>query len=210
MIGRTAKATEQRYEKLVADHFPAIHRTAFRLTGGRAEDAEDLVQETFLRAGRGLAGLAESDAPRPWLFRILRNAFIDSLRRVASRPRLVSAEAPEGHNILPFESAAPESVVVLEPADFADRQTMERCFDDEVLGALEELPEDFRLPLLFHAVGGLRYEEIARALDCPLGTVMSRLHRARAVLRTRLSDYGRRRGMTVKNSTEKGDGYAHA
>ena len=181
------QARAVRYEALVGSHLDALHRTAFRLTGGRKEDAEDLVQETFLRAGSSLDQLVDATGARAWLFSILRHAFIDTLRRADARPKLVSF-ADAGAQEL---DASPE-VPALVPADFADRQTMERCFDEEVLAAMAALPEEFRLPLLFHAVGGLSYQEIARALDCPIGTVMSRLHRARAALRNSLIGYARR------------------
>ena len=187
-----------RYESLVAAHLDAVHRTAFRLTGGRAEDAEDLVQETFYRVARGLDKFPTDDLPRPWVFRILHNAYTDTLRRAACRPQLVSVSEETAEDEPAMGTAAREETPTLEVTDLADRQKMEACFDEEVLGGLDTLSEEFRLPLLMHAVGELSYAEIAGALGCPIGTVMSRLSRARAILRERLIGYARRQGIVAE------------
>ena len=185
-----------RYESLVAAHSDAVHRTAFRLTGGRAQDAEDLVQETFYRVARGLDKFPVGDSPRPWVFRILHNAYTDTLRRAACRPQLVPVTVDENsEGEVTFGAGSGGEAPTLEVSDLGDRQKMEACFDEEVLVGLDALPEDFRLPLLMHAVGELTYAEIAKALDCPIGTVMSRLSRARAVLRGSLIGYARRQGI---------------
>ncbi len=187
-----------RYESLVAAHLEAVHRMAFRLTGGRTQDAEDLVQETFYRIARGLDKFPAADSLRPWVFRILHNAYTDTLRRAACRPQLVSAPDEDAEGNPGFGAASNSGAPTLEVTDLGDRHKMEACFDEEVLVGLDDLPDEFRLPLLMHAVCGLSYAEIAQALECPIGTVMSRLSRARATLRGRLIDYARRQGIVTE------------
>ncbi len=162
------------YTELIERCLEPLHRTALRLTGNAAE-AEDLVQETCLRAYRAWAQLREPAGAQAWLFRILRSAWLDHLRKAARRPQLVAMDV---------EAAQPAAVVppLLDVTDAEDRRALEQAFDEEVLAAMNELPEDERLALMFQVFGGLSYREISEALDCPLGTVMSRL-------RSRLADY---------------------
>jgi len=169
------------YTELIERCLEPLHRTALRLTGNAAE-AEDLVQETCLRAYRAWAQLRETAGAQAWLFRILRSAWLDHLRKTARRPQLVAMDV---------EAAQPaaETPPLLDVTDAEDRRALEQAFDEEVLAAMNELPEDERLALMFQVFGGLSYREISEALDCPLGTVMSRLHRAKAWLRSRLASY---------------------
>lgn len=181
----------------------ALHRVASRLTGSSSA-AEDLVQETCLRAWRARRSVREQREFRPWLFRILRNLWIDELRKTRRTPILVELTANED------EAAIPETPV-MPPSDIADRKQLERWLDREIIAALDDLTEHERLALLFHAFADMNYHEIATALECPLGTVMSRLHRARAKLRERLACYARTRGI-VRASTDtsaKGGAASH-
>lgn len=164
------------YTELIERCLESLHRTAFRLTGNAAE-AEDLVQETCVRAYRAWEQLREPAGAQAWLFRILRSAW-----KAARRPQLVAMDSEAA------QSAA-EAPPLLDVTDAEDRRALEQAFDEEVLAAMNELPEDERLGLMFQVFGGLSYREISEALDCPLGTVMSRLHRAKARLRSRLADY---------------------
>lgn len=169
------------YTELIGRCLDPLHRTAFRLTASAVE-AEDLVQETCVRAYRAWEQLREPAGAQAWLFRILRSAWLDHLRKTARRPQLVAMDA---------DAAQPAAVVppLLDVTDADDRHALEQAFDEEVLAAMNELPEDERLALMFQVFGGLSYREISEAHDCPLGTVMSRLHRAKARLRSRLADY---------------------
>lgn len=176
---------DDRLARVLAEQLDALHRVACRLERD-PEAAADLVQETCLRAWRSREQIRLRE-PAPWLFRILRNLWVDRWRRAQSRP--VLEELPED---LVAEAAAPAP---LAPQDAAGRVRLEQCFDDEVLAALDELPEPERLALVLHTFGDLTYHEISVALECPLGTVMSRLHRARGRLRGRLTDYARRQGI---------------
>ncbi len=187
------------YTALVETHLDALHRTAARLTRN-AQEAEDVVQETFLRAWRSLDQLREPAGARAWLFCLLRSAYIDNVRKTARRPQLVS---------LKEEEIAAEPATSLELRDYTERRELEEHFDQEVLRAMDELPEEERLALLFQVFGGLSYQEISEAMECPLGTVMSRLHRAKTALRRRLADYARQRGITPR-AAEQDQGYAEA
>ena len=169
------------YAELIERCLDSLHRTAFRLTGNAAE-AEDLVQETCVRAYRAWAQLREPAGAQAWLFRILRSAWLDHLRKAARRPQLVAMDSAAAQ-------PAAEAPPLLDVTDAEDRRALEQALDEEVLAAMNELPEDERLALMFQVFGGLSYREISEALDCPLGTVMSRLHRAKARLRSRLADY---------------------
>lgn len=179
------------YAELIGQSLDPLYRTAVRLTGNPA-DAEDLVQETCVRAYRAWAQLREATAGRAWLFQVLRNAWLDQLRKTARRPQLV-----------PIEQDAREPLAEPPPlpnvSDATERQALEQGFDQEVLAAMNELPEEERLALLFQVFGGLSYREISEALGCPLGTVMSRLHRAKSSLRSRLSDYATRQGIISRS-----------
>lgn len=189
------------YAELIERCLDPLHRTALRLTGNPA-DAEDLVQETCVRAWRAWAQLREPAGARTWLFKVLRSAWLDQLRKTARRPHLVAM--PE---------AAPEPVAGHAPLpnvlDAAARRVLEQAFDEEVLAAMNELPEGERLALIFQVFGGLSYREISDALGCPLGTVMSRLHRAKKSLRAALVDYAMRQGIIARTPARE-EGESHA
>jgi RNA polymerase sigma-70 factor (ECF subfamily) len=179
------KENDARAEAILAC-FKALYRTAFRLTGNKAQ-AEDLVQETYLRAWRSLSQLHGVSGVQPWMFRILRTVFIDQLRRASSRPKLVT----DIEKLL----AAPEELSPPEASDVKDRRKLDEVFDQEILSAMTELPDEERLALLFQFVGGLSYREISEAMECPIGTVMSRIHRGKRWLRRRLAAYARNYGI---------------
>jgi RNA polymerase sigma-70 factor, ECF subfamily len=155
--------------RLVVEHHQAIYRYAYRLTGS-VHDAEDLSQQTFMVAQRKLPQLREANTARSWLFSILRNSFL----RDRSRRRPV----PAGNLQLNLDSI-PAEVPVIEKID--DRRLQE---------ALNQLPEAFRIVVLMFYFENCSYIEIAQELDLPVGTVMSRLARAKRHLRTRLVGAG--------------------
>lgn len=156
--------------------------TALRLTRRRA-DAEDLVQDALFRAWRSLSSFRRGSLFKAWMFRILHNAFLNRVRH--------EAMAPEASDPSTLDSVAP-------PATVADLRSLaelpavaDRHFDDRVKRAVDELPEVYRVPFLLFSLGDLSYQEIAATLGIPIGTVMSRLHRARGHLRERLAAYAR-------------------
>jgi RNA polymerase sigma-70 factor (ECF subfamily) len=166
------------------EHMPSLYAAAVRMTRNRA-DAEDLVQETYLRAYRGFGGFQQGTNLRAWLFRILTNTFINSYRAKQRRPQEADVEDVEDlflYHRLPAVDEATRS-------RSAEVDVLERITDSEVKAAIDDLPEQFRLPVYLADVEGFAYKEIAEMLDIPIGTVMSRLHRGRKGLEKRLHDY---------------------
>jgi RNA polymerase sigma-70 factor, ECF subfamily len=180
-------------------HMPSLYAAAVRMTRNRA-DAEDLVQETYLRAYRGFGGFQEGTNLRAWLFRILTNTFINSYRAKQRRPQEADVEDVEDlflYHRLPAVEEATRS-------RSAEIDVLERITDSEVKAAIDDLPEQFRLPVYLADVEGFAYKEIAEMLDIPIGTVMSRLHRGRKAMQRALYDYAEARGLT--SSSVDGDG----
>jgi RNA polymerase sigma-70 factor (ECF subfamily) len=161
-------------------HLDALHRLARHLTG-RGSDAEDLVQETFARALRGAARFTPGTDLRAWLFRILRNAFLDGWRREARGPIDPDAAPADG-------AGAPAGEAWLRGD--AELEALRRVVGAELEAALAELPEAWRTVVLLDQEG-LDDAEIAEVVACAPGTVKSRLSRARAALRARLAEYRR-------------------
>ncbi len=168
-------------------HVGLAFRLALRLSGGDRHEAEDLVQETFLRAHRAFERfeLREYGA-KPWLLKILHHVFYTRRRRAAREP----ASMPEINGV-DRGNAGPELPVSLLAAGQVDWDS----FDQELKSAIDQLPHEFRATLLLWALGDLAYREIADITGCPIGTVMSRLHRARRMLCDLLAEYGRERGL---------------
>jgi RNA polymerase sigma-70 factor (ECF subfamily) len=187
-------ARRRRFEAEALPHLDALYRTALRLLRDHGA-AEDLVQETYLRAYRAFDRYTPGTNCRAWLFRILLNAGLNARRRAARRPAPVGFEGVE-----PVLAAAEPGA---EPLG-ADLAAFAGLVDDEVRAALEALPAPFREVLLL-SVEGLPYKEIAAALGIPVGTVMSRLFRARRLLRSALGDYARQRGL-VRDASRRGEG----
>jgi RNA polymerase sigma-70 factor (ECF subfamily) len=162
-------------------HLDALHRLARYLTRSAA-DAEDLVQETYARALRGAAGFRPGTNQRAWLFRILRNAFLDARRREARHPALTDGEDD-------VDVAAPGAAEGWLRGD-AELERLRRVVGEEIEAALRTLGEDARTVVLLDCEG-LSEAEIAAVMGCAVGTVKSRLSRARAALRELLSEYRR-------------------
>ncbi len=161
---------DARFEREAMPQMRSLYGTAYRLTRNAA-DAEDLVQETFLRAYRAFAGYAEGTNIRAWLYTILHRVRADHYRRVARSPRTVEL-VDDG------------------PAQPAPQDAMARGQED-VARALASIPEAFRAAVVLRDVQDFTYDEIAGILDIPIGTVMSRIHRGRALLRQALAGAGR-------------------
>ena len=177
----------RRFEAEALPHLDALHRTALRMTRNRS-DAEDLVQETYLKAYRFFDLYEPGTNCRAWLFKILTNTGINVFVKRAKQPAQVDFDDVEP--ILPqAESAGLQAPTRGDLAVFAD------LLDDELKSALEAVPEDFRMVLILSVIEGFAYREIAEILDIPIGTVMSRLYRGRKLLQASLREYARKKGL---------------
>jgi RNA polymerase sigma-70 factor, ECF subfamily len=186
-VTRGGPSLEERFEQEAVPYMPEMYAAALRMTRNRA-DAEDLVQETFLRAYRGFAGFEEGTNLRAWLYRILTNAYINTYRKRQREPVTVSDdELPEWWL---YEKLGGEAMEAS-----AEARVLESLPDEDVQEALASLPEQFRLAVLLADVEGFSYKEIAEILGVPMGTVMSRLHRGRRALEKRLWDVMKERGL---------------
>lgn len=175
----------RRFEQEALPHLDALFNTALRMTRNRS-DAEDLVQDTYFKAYRFFDRYEPGTNCKAWLFKILTNTGINAFAKRARRPANVNFDDVEP--VL----AAPRTSRPVPAGDFA---ALADLVDDEVKAALETVPEPFRLVLVLSGVEGFAYKEIAEILDIPIGTVMSRLFRARKLLQAALFDYARRRGL---------------
>ena len=167
-----------------------LFATAVRMTRNRA-DAEDLVQETYLKAWRAYDSFEEGTNLRAWLFRIMTNSYINRYNAAQRRPTETDLDDVEEFFLYRRLGAIDQSRMNASAED----QMMELFTDEEVRNAIEELPETFRLPLILSDVDGFAYKEIAEMLDIPIGTVMSRLHRGRKWMQKRLYDFAKERGL---------------
>jgi len=164
-----------------------LHAKASRMTRNHS-DAEDLVQETYARAFASFHQFKEGTNLRAWLNRILTNTFISSYRKLQREPRLIAAGLEDWQ----LERAHSRSAQPSASARSAEELALDRMTDGDVTGALRRLPEDFRMAVYLADVEGFGYREIAEIMHCPIGTVMSRLHRGRGRLRDLLENANER------------------
>ncbi|HVE46915.1 MAG TPA: sigma-70 family RNA polymerase sigma factor [Acidimicrobiales bacterium] len=172
------------------EHMPSLYTAALRMTRNPA-DAEDLVQETYLKAYRAFGSFQQGTNLKAWLYRILTNTFINSYRAKKRRPEQTDVDDVEElflyRRLGGLEAAA--------AGRSAEDEVLESFTESEVKEALEELPDQFRMAVLLADVEGFSYKEIASILDVPIGTVMSRLHRGRRALQKALFEFGMNRGL---------------
>ena len=182
---REAQEMREAFEALALEHFDALYNTAVRLTRNPSE-AQDLVQETFLKAFRFYHRFEPGTNIKAWLFTILRNTYINVYRK-ASRQQQVD-----------FDQIAPFYADTSDPPVWTDRGTMEETLrhlvQDDVKRALESLPDEYRIVVLLADLEDFAYKEIADIVGCPVGTVMSRLFRGRRLLRKSLAEFAKKSG----------------
>lgn len=171
------------------EYLDALYRTALRLTRNEA-DAEDLVQETYLKAIRFQDKFRPGTNLRAWLFRILTNTFINRYRRQKREPRRASVEDAEEYFL--YRNVTAQRDEHLFPS--AEEEALSHLADEDVKRAIEELPEQFRLAVILADIEGFSYKEIAEITNVKIGTVMSRLSRGRRQLQRKLWEYARRTG----------------
>ena len=181
-------ALRERFERDVLPLLPSLYGAAMRMTRNPA-DAEDLVQDTYLRAYRGFEGFKEGTNLKAWLYRILTNSFINTYRKKQREPQVVEGPDDLDEWYL-YDRLGGRSVEVS-----AENEVLDQIPDAEVKAALESLPETFRLAVLLADVEGFSYKEIAEIMGVPIGTVMSRLHRGRKGLEKALWETAKERGL---------------
>ena len=182
-------------------HAPQLFSTAMRMTRNRS-DAEDLVQETFIKAWRSFTTYQQGTNLRAWLFRIMTNTYINKYNAQQRKPTETELDDVEELFLYKRLGAVDQSQL----SQSAEDQMLSLFTDDEVKKALEELPDQFRIPVLMSDVEGFSYKEIAEILEIPLGTVMSRLHRGRKAMQKMLYEYAKERGLINEALLPQGDG----
>src|SRR4051812_18827887 len=170
----------------------SLYAAAMRMTRNPA-DAEDLVQETYLKAYRGFGGFEQGTNLKAWLYRILTNSFINSYRSKKRRPD--ESDLGEVEDLYLYRRLG--GLEAAAAGRSAEDELLDIYTDDEVKQALEELPEAFRMAVLLADVEGFSYKEIADILEIPIGTVMSRLHRGRKGLQKKLWEFAVERGLVA-------------
>ena len=185
-------ADRARFTELTMEYMSPLYTAALRMTRNPA-DAEDLVQETFLKAYRAFDRFEEGTNLKAWLYKILTNTYINSYRSAKRRPEKADVEDVE--DLYMFRRLS--ELQGLETGRSAEDEVLEHITDDEVKQAIESLPDTFRMAVLLADVEGFSYKEIAEITDVPIGTVMSRIHRGRKALQKALTEYAAGLGLVA-------------
>ena len=166
-------------------HVDSMYNFAYRLTFDE-DDAKDLVQDTYLKAYRFINSFERGTNAKAWLFRILKNSFINEFRKKSKQPAKVDYNEVESY----YNSDEAGETMTTD----LRVESVQHMMGDEITGALNALPVDFRTVIILSDLEGFTYEEMAKILDIPIGTVRSRLHRARNMLRDKLTAYAKEMG----------------
>jgi RNA polymerase sigma-70 factor (ECF subfamily) len=188
MSGQPKSTDPREFERQAIPFLASLYNTAYRMARN-AQDAEDLVQETYLRAYRSFEQFTPGTNLKAWLFRILKNAFINEYRKRRAAPVEEEFAALEDS----FESRIDTDRYP--GTKNPEQEALDRSLDENVQRALDELPPDYRMAVILADVEGFSYKEIAEMLDIPIGTVMSRLHRGRKAMHKKLYDFAEQRGI---------------
>ncbi len=181
----------EEFNKEAMPHMKLLHNYAYRMTNNQL-DADDLVQETYLRAFRFFHKFERGTNCKAWLFRIMKNLYINNYRKAQKEPGKVDYDEVENF----FDSIRSDKI----DSNDLQQKVFSNLLDDELLIALNSLQDDFKTVVILCDLEGLSYEEIAEFLNCPVGTVRSRLHRGRKLLQMKLMDYARNKGYDVDNN----------
>ena len=195
------KRRQQQFTEQAMEFMPSLYTAALRMTRNTA-DAEDLVQETYLKAYRAWDSFQQGTNLKAWLYRILTNTFINRYRSKKRRPD--ETELGEVEDLYLYRRLG--GLEAAQTGRSAEDEVMDLFTETDVKAAIEALPESFRLAVLLADVEGFSYKEIAEILGIPIGTVMSRLHRGRKALQRALVDFGTQRGLVA---TSDGDADRH-
>lgn len=196
-LKRKSVQTKTEFETLALEHMDALYASALRLTRS-PKDAEDLVQDTYLKAFRFFDSFERGTNIKAWLFKILTNTFINKYRRRVKEKEL--ADAPAEDVMLDRFVSGDQVRALQDPeTDF-----FSKLLSDEVVEALDQVPVDFRMVVILADVQDFSYKEIAEIVGCPVGTVMSRLFRGRRILQKHLYEYAVREGVIVPPEDQTG------
>jgi RNA polymerase sigma-70 factor (ECF subfamily) len=178
------------FEEEAIPHMKILYNYALRMTGDQLE-ADDLLQDTYMRAFRFFHKFEKGTNCKAWLFRIMKNCYINKYRKNKKEPAKVDYEDVQNF----YDSIRDELV---DPNDL-EHKVFANLLDDDVMNALNSLQDDYKTVVILCDLEGLSYEEIADFLDVPIGTVRSRLHRGRKILQRKLSDYAKSKGYAVES-----------
>ncbi len=195
---RIAEKAERhrQFEQTMFPYSDMLYSYAYYLTSD-ADDAGDLLQETFLKAFRFLDKFEEGTNAKAWLYRIMRNTYINDYRRRKRQPDIVTYD----EQISAYQLVPQDYKTTNDLREKIEKETL----NDEISNAISSLPEKFKSVIVLRDIEDLPYEEIAEALEIPIGTVRSRLHRARALLFAKLKEYAKGKGYVVGDRFEPGD-----
>lgn len=182
----------QIFDREFMPHISSMYNFAFRLTMDE-DDANDLVQDTYLKAFRFISSFERGTNAKAWLFRILKNSFINDYRKKTKEPSKVDYQEVEGF----YDS---EEAAGTDQTTDLRVEMVQDMLGDEITVALNSLPVDFRTVIILCDVEGFTYEEMAKILDIPIGTVRSRLHRARQLLKEKLKSYAASLGYDTEDN----------
>jgi RNA polymerase sigma-70 factor, ECF subfamily len=182
---------KEEFEREAMPHMSLLHNYAYKMTGNEL-DADDLVQDTYLRAYRFFHKFEKGTNCKAWLFRIMKNLFINNYRKNQKQPNKVDYDEIENF----FETIKSDK---LDSNDLQEK-VFANLLDDELTRALNSMQDDFKTVVILCDIEGLSYEEIADFVQCPIGTVRSRLHRGRKMLQQKLLSYAKKRGYDVEKA----------
>jgi RNA polymerase sigma-70 factor (ECF subfamily) len=190
LVLESAEDRNLRFERDALVFMDPLYAAALRYTKN-PEDARDLVQDTYLKAFNSFHQFEEGTNLRAWLYRVLTTTFINSYRKNQRRPQLAAGELED------WQIAAAQTHTS-DLGKSAETEALENLPDSDIKRALHEIPEEFRMAVYLADVEGFSYKEIAEIVNVPAGTVMSRLHRGRKLLREKLTDYAKKLGYSTE------------
>jgi RNA polymerase sigma-70 factor (ECF subfamily) len=191
VVSQTLLKRQKEFETEAFPHKDILFNFALRTTGDK-DDAHDLLQETFMKAFRFWDKYEKGTNIRAWLFRIMKNSYINRYRKETREPGMVDYDDVENF----YDSIRDDST----DSNDLQKRMYSNMLSDEVTEALQSLPEDFRTVVILCDIEGLMYDEISEFLNCPIGTVRSRLHRGRKILEEKLYDYAKERGLVKEEN----------